>query len=59
MHVRLGVANNMYPLSWGGGGGGTNGKDPNSLRAFQLTSLQVCESQKLFWTHTYDVKSGY
>ena len=28
-HVRLGVANNMHPLSWGGGGGGgTNGKDP-------------------------------
>ena len=29
LHVRLGVANNMHPLSWGGGGGGgTNGKDP-------------------------------
>ena len=25
LHVRLGVANNMRPLSWGG----TNGKDPN------------------------------
>ena len=24
LHVRLGVANNMHPLSWGG----TNGKDP-------------------------------
>ena len=28
-HVRLGGANNMRPLSWGGG---TNGKDPFSLR---------------------------
>ena len=26
-HVCLGGANNMHPLSWGGGG--TNGKDPN------------------------------
>ena len=26
LHVHLGVANNMHPLSWGGGG--TNGKDP-------------------------------
>ena len=25
LHVRLGGANNMRPLSWGG----TNGKDPN------------------------------
>ena len=24
----LGVANNTHPLSWGEGGGGTNGKDP-------------------------------
>ena len=33
LHVRLGVANNMRPLSWGGG---KNGKDPkleqNNLR---------------------------
>ena len=27
-HVRLGGANNMHPLSWGGGG--TNGKDPRN-----------------------------
>ena len=27
LHVRLGGANNMRPLSWGG----TNGKDPNTV----------------------------
>ena len=35
-HVRLGGANNMHPLSWGGGGG-TNGKDPTGVRSgFEL-----------------------
>ena len=28
LHVHLGVANNMHPLSWGGG---TNGEDPKTL----------------------------
>ena len=28
LHVHLGVANNMHPLSWGGG---TNGKDPTKF----------------------------
>ena len=34
LHVHLGVANNMHPQNWGGGGG-TNGKDPK----FQLEIL--------------------
>ena len=31
LHVHLGVANNMHPLSWGG----TNGKDPKNVTQFK------------------------
>ena len=40
-HVRLGVANNMHPLSWGGGG--TNGKNPNSLTNTTIASVNISQ----------------
>ena len=41
LQVRLGGANNMRPLSWGGGGGGsTKGKDPK-LMTPQIPKLIV------------------
>ena len=36
LHVHLGVANNMHPLSWGG----TNGKDPFFLMRLRTIGLR-------------------
>ena len=38
--MRLGGANNMRPLSWGGGGG-TNGKDPSGQNLWGLLWLAM------------------
>ena len=45
-----GVANNMHPLSWGGGG--TNGKDPNKNKTGTIEAVRSLDSfsyQLSFW----------
>ena len=53
--MRLGVANNMHPLSWGGGG--KNGKDPE-IAAITLSSYHIALGTSTYIAASKKIEKG-